>query len=78
MPLLQVLTLPTNASRTWTITSFRPTATVNFRVGSAVLSPEAKASLDQVAATATTLKGYMIEVTGFASAEGGTKIEQVA
>ena len=49
------------------------TATVNFRVGSAVLSPEAKASLDQVATTATTLKGYTIEVTGFASADGGTR-----
>jgi len=49
------------------------TATVNFRVGSAVLSPEAKASLDEVANTATTLKGYMIEVTGFASADGSSR-----
>jgi outer membrane protein OmpA-like peptidoglycan-associated protein len=49
------------------------TSTVNFRVNSAVLSPEAKAQLDQVAATAATLKGYMIEVTGYASAEGATK-----
>ena len=48
------------------------TATVNFRVNSAVLSPEAKASLDEVAAAAATLKGYEIEVTGFASAEGST------
>ena len=49
------------------------TATVNFRVGSAVLSSEAKSSLDQVAATAMTLKGYVIEVTGFASADGDTR-----
>lgn len=49
------------------------TATVNFRVGSAVLSREAKASLDEVANTAATLKGYMIEVTGFASADGSTR-----
>ena len=49
------------------------TATVNFKVGSAVLSAEGKASLDQVAATAVTLKGYVIEVTGFASAEGDTR-----
>jgi len=49
------------------------TATVNFKVNSAILSADAKASLDQVAAAAMTLKGYMIEVTGFASAEGGTK-----
>jgi len=49
------------------------TATVNFRVGSATLSPEAKASLDEVANTASTLKGYMIEVTGFASADGSVR-----
>jgi outer membrane protein OmpA-like peptidoglycan-associated protein len=49
------------------------TATVNFKVGSAVLSPETKASLDQLAASAAGLKGYMIEVTGFASAEGSAK-----
>lgn len=52
------------------------TATVNFRVGSAVLSPEAKASLDEVAASANSLKGYVIEVTGFASSEGGTKMNK--
>jgi outer membrane protein OmpA-like peptidoglycan-associated protein len=49
------------------------TATVNFKVASAVLSPEAKQSLDEVAAAATSLKGYTIEITGFASAEGGVK-----
>jgi outer membrane protein OmpA-like peptidoglycan-associated protein len=49
------------------------TATVNFKVGSAVLSPEAKASLDEVANTAMTLKGYTIEVTGFASADGNAR-----
>ena len=49
------------------------TATVNFRVNSSVLSPEAKAQLDQVAATAAGLKGYMIEVTGYASSEGSTR-----
>jgi len=49
------------------------TATVNFKVGSSVLSPESKASLDQVATAALTLKGYVIEVTGFASADGNTK-----
>ncbi len=46
------------------------TATVNFRVGSSVLSPEAKATLDEVAATAMTMRGYVIEVTGFASSDG--------
>lgn len=48
------------------------TATVNFRVNSWVLSPQAKASLDEVATAAMTLKGYTIEVTGFASSEGST------
>jgi outer membrane protein OmpA-like peptidoglycan-associated protein len=48
------------------------TATVNFRVNSAVLSPESKASLDEVATSAATMKGYIIEVTGFASSDGGT------
>jgi outer membrane protein OmpA-like peptidoglycan-associated protein len=46
------------------------TATVNFRVNSAVLSPEAKQHLDEVAAAAQTLRGYEIEITGFASADG--------
>jgi outer membrane protein OmpA-like peptidoglycan-associated protein len=49
------------------------TATVNFKVASSVLSPEAKQSLDEVATAALTLKGYTIEITGFASAEGGVK-----
>lgn len=48
------------------------TATVNFKVNSSVLSSEAKAQLDEVAAATTTLKGYLIEVTGYASAEGST------
>ncbi|HEY0429925.1 MAG TPA: OmpA family protein [Pyrinomonadaceae bacterium] len=48
------------------------TETVNFKVNSAVLSPDAKTRLDQVATAALQLKGYVIEITGFASAEGGT------
>jgi outer membrane protein OmpA-like peptidoglycan-associated protein len=49
------------------------TSTVNFKVGSSFLSPEAKESLDQVAQTAITMKGYVIEVTGFADATGSVK-----
>lgn len=49
------------------------TATINFKVGSATLTPEAKASLDQVATASTSMKGYVIEVTGFASADGDAK-----
>ncbi len=48
------------------------TATVNFKVNSAILSSDAKAQLDEVATAAATMKGYVIEITGFASAEGGT------
>ena len=47
--------------------------TVNFKVGSAVLSPEGKQNLDNLAQTALTMKGYLIEVTGFASADGDEK-----
>jgi outer membrane protein OmpA-like peptidoglycan-associated protein len=39
---------------------------VNFKLRSAVLTPEAKTSLDQVAEYAKNAKGYLIEVTGFA------------
>ena len=46
------------------------TETVNFRVGSAVLSPDAKMRLDAMAQQATALRGYEIEITGFASADG--------
>jgi outer membrane protein OmpA-like peptidoglycan-associated protein len=44
--------------------------TVNFKVASAVLSPEAKTALDEIATQAKNEKGYVIEVTGFASSEG--------
>ena len=52
------------------------TATVNFKVAKWDLSPDAKAQLDQVATAASSLKGYMIEVTGFASAEGNAKMNK--
>ncbi len=48
------------------------TQTVNFKVNSAVLSTESKTALDEVATAALQLKGYVIEITGFASAEGST------
>lgn len=46
------------------------TATINFKVGSAVLTEDSKATLDQIASTAKTEKGYVLEVRGFASADG--------
>jgi outer membrane protein OmpA-like peptidoglycan-associated protein len=53
------------------------TSTVNFRVGSSNLSPEAKQQLDDVATTAMTLRGYVIEVTGFASADGSERANKL-
>ena len=53
------------------------TSTVNFKVASAILSPEAKTNLDQVAQAAMTMKGYTIEITGFASADGSEKANKM-
>ena len=44
--------------------------TVNFKVASAELTPEAKAKLDDFAAKAVSARGFVIEVSGFASSEG--------
>ena len=41
-----------------------------FRVGSAVLSADSKSKLDQIAQQALQAKGYVLEVSGFASADG--------
>jgi outer membrane protein OmpA-like peptidoglycan-associated protein/uncharacterized protein YdeI (BOF family) len=49
---------------------------VNFKVASALLSPEAKQSLDQIAEQALKARGYVIEVRGFASAEGSAKLNE--
>ena len=45
-------------------------ATVTFRVNSAVLSPEAKRQLDELASKALAAKGFVIEVAGHADATG--------
>lgn len=45
-------------------------AAVNFRSGSAVLSKDSKATLDDVATKALNAKGYVLEVSGFADATG--------
>jgi OmpA-OmpF porin, OOP family len=52
----------------------KATTTVLFRVGSAVLTPEAKALLDQAATQAKSEHGYVLEVRGFASSEGGNNL----
>jgi len=55
----------------------KKTETVNFKVGSAVLSPEAKAMLDEIATQAKTEKGFVIELRGFASADGAENSNRV-
>jgi outer membrane protein OmpA-like peptidoglycan-associated protein len=49
------------------------TASVNFRVGSSVLTADGKAKLDAIATKALNAKGYVLEVTGFADSTGGTE-----
>src|SRR2546430_12078317 len=44
-----------------------------FKVGSAVLLPDARQKLDQVAQQALSAKGYVLEISGFASADGSTE-----
>jgi len=44
---------------------------VTFRVNSAVLSPEAKRQLDDLAAKALAAKGFMIEISGHTDSTGG-------
>ncbi len=50
--------------------------TVQFKVGSAVLSEQARKSLDDLASQAGNLKGFVIEVAGFASSEGSPALNQ--
>jgi OmpA-OmpF porin, OOP family len=45
-------------------------ATVKFKVGSATISPEDEEKLKQLAQTGTDLKGYIVEVMGYADATG--------
>ena len=48
----------------------KKSSTINFKVASAVLSPEAKTMLDDLATQAKNERGFVIEVRGFASADG--------
>jgi OmpA-OmpF porin, OOP family len=52
-------------------------ATVNFATGSAELSNEAKALLDGLVSGTTRLKGYTIEVTGYADTTGNATANRV-
>jgi outer membrane protein OmpA-like peptidoglycan-associated protein len=50
--------------------------TVQFKVGSARLLPEAMTQLDEIATQAKTEKGFVIEVRGFASADGSEEFNR--
>lgn len=51
-------------------------AVVNFKVNSFKLSPEATATLDEIATQAKTERGFVIEVMGFASADGKADVNR--
>jgi len=51
-------------------------AMMTFATGSAVISAEGKAALAQLASSAKPLKGYLIQVRGFASTSGDAKRNQ--
>jgi len=52
----------------------RTQATVNFEVGSTNISAKDQIELKELANTATSLKGYIIEVTGYADSTGNPAI----
>src|SRR5256884_1929092 len=52
------------------------TASVNFRVGSSVLNPDAKTKLDEIASKALNAKSYVLEGTRFADSTGGTEMNR--
>jgi outer membrane protein OmpA-like peptidoglycan-associated protein len=54
----------------------KESATVYFKLNSAVLSPEAKKDLDDLAQKALTEKGYLIEIAGFADSTGNLNRNQ--
>jgi len=51
----------------------RKSEAITFKVGSAVLSPEAKTTLDDLATQAKNERGFVIEVRGFASSDGSER-----
>jgi OmpA-OmpF porin, OOP family len=49
---------------------------VNFRSGSAVLNPDSKAKLDEIASKAMNAKGYVLEVSGYADSRGSVNLNR--
>jgi len=54
----------------------KKSTTIIFKVGSAMLSPDAKTMLDDLAAQAKNERGFIIEVRGFASADGSENLNR--
>jgi len=52
-------------------------AAVNFRSGSSILLPDSKTKLDDIATKALNAKGYVLEVTGYADANGSEERNRV-
>jgi outer membrane protein OmpA-like peptidoglycan-associated protein len=52
------------------------TTAVNFRTGSAVLLPDAKTKLDEIATKALNAKAYVVEVTGHADSRGNVNFNR--
>ena len=52
------------------------TSAVTFKSGSAVLSPESKTTLDDIASKALNAKGYVLEVSGFADSRGSINLNR--
>jgi OOP family OmpA-OmpF porin len=46
---------------------------INFKVNSAILSPQAKAQLDELATKALNAKGYVVEVSGYTDSTGSVE-----
>jgi OmpA-OmpF porin, OOP family len=51
-------------------------AAVNFKLGSAVLQPDAKTKLDDIATKALNAKGYVLEVSGFTDTTGSVALNR--
>jgi outer membrane protein OmpA-like peptidoglycan-associated protein len=51
-------------------------AAVNFKSGSAMLSPDSKTKLDDIATKALNAKGYVLEVSGFADTVGSINLNR--
>jgi outer membrane protein OmpA-like peptidoglycan-associated protein len=49
---------------------------INFRAGSAALSSQSRAQLDDIARQALAARGYVIEIAGFASSEGSVALNR--